>query len=117
MMSSVENRLTHQEAALDGVVKQISELTRSVHQITQSLGQIGAATAKFEAFVHEARANKPASTIDSMRTWLSMAQSVGVIAAMIVAGIVYVASNANSADAAVNKYRIEQIERHFAPQK
>lgn len=75
------------------------------------------------------QAHKPAPTLDVLRTVMSMAVSTTVLVSAIVAGIIYVSSNANNviltslqkdvqflaeasspADVAVMKHRIDEVE-------
>ncbi len=88
---------------------EIAGLRADIHAMRNGLDQINTTMGDIKAWMLTAQANKPMPPLEALQRYVSIAQSLGVLIGMIVVGIVYVSSNANSGEVALLKWKMEQV--------
>ena len=96
-------RVEKHEAEITGLRTDILAVRSGLDQLTNVMSDV-------RAYMLTAQANKPLPTLEAASRYLGIAQNVGVLIAMVVAGIVYVSSNSNSGELSLLRYKVDQIQ-------
>lgn len=111
MAQNLESRISKHDAEIAGIRADIRNVQAGLDGVASNLSGVSSAMGDIKTFMQLTQANKPLPAIEQLRAYLGIAQNLGVLMAMVVASIVYVAGNANSGDLALMRHRLEKIDR------
>lgn len=94
-------------ARVDKHDDEIAGIRRDIHAMRGGLEQLSASMSDIKAFMLSAQSNRPLPTLEAAARYLGIAQNIGVLMAMVVAGIVYVSSNSNAGEMALLRYKVD----------
>jgi hypothetical protein len=87
----------------------LSGLRHDMEMISGAFGQQGQKLDTLLSSVSSLQATKPGAPMENLRNGISIMQSIAFLVGAVVAGVVYISSNANNAELAVMKEKISAL--------